>query len=110
MVNKKQAGNYDDYFSKKLKDPEYLETFLTVAFQEYVEENDTQHFLSLLREVIMSQGGVAKVAKKASLNRENLFKLLNGKSEPKITTFVKLITALDININFTKAKKNRKAV
>jgi len=44
--------------------------------------------------------GMTSVAKEAGLSRESLYKAFNGKTQPKWSTVVSVMKALNINVSF----------
>lgn len=65
--------------------------------KECWEDEDPSVFITALGHLIKKRG-VTKVANKAGLNRESLYKVLNGKSQPAWTTVHRLMHALDIHL------------
>jgi probable addiction module antidote protein len=60
-------------------------------------------FLVALRHMVLAQGGMAKIAKAAGLNRESLYKALSRGGNPGIDTLRKILAALKLKVSFTKA-------
>jgi DNA-binding phage protein len=61
--------NYKEDLFKDLKDPEFAAAYLNAA----LEGDDPTVFLIALKDIADANGGVAKLANQADLNRENLF-------------------------------------
>ena len=78
---------------------DYLETreeineYLNDAFQD----EDPRLFIVALGYLAKKQG-MTKVAKKAGLNRESLYKVLSENGNPKFTTISKVSKALDCKL------------
>ncbi|MFT4928125.1 MAG: putative addiction module antidote protein [Phenylobacterium sp.] len=77
-----------------LKTDEDIAQYLNDAY----EDSDPQVFIIALGDVAKIQG-VAKVAKQANLNRESLYKVFSGKSQPQWSTIQKVMKALNVHIN-----------
>jgi probable addiction module antidote protein len=60
-----------------------------------------------LRNVAEAHGGMAAVAEKASLNRENLYRMLSKKGNPKIKSIVNLLHSMGLRLT---VEPKRKAV
>jgi probable addiction module antidote protein len=65
-------SDYMDDLRSDLKDPEYAAEYLTAARRESRET-----FLLALRDVAEAQKGMTKVAPRAGVNRENLYRMLS---------------------------------
>ena len=76
--------NFKDTLIEDLKDPAYARTYLSVALEEYEKDQDGFAFLTALRDVAEARGGIGKLAKKTNLNRENLYKVLSSKGNPRL--------------------------
>jgi probable addiction module antidote protein len=91
---------YETYFYPALRsDLGRAVGYLTECFNDDFEET----FLVALRDVVLANGGVAKVAKAAGLNRESLYKALSRGGNPGVDTLRKILTALKIKIAFVRA-------
>lgn len=65
---------------EKVKDPVATEAYLNADLDEYAEFRDLGALLLALRAIItIAQGGGGFLAKKASVNWQNLYKILPGK-------------------------------
>jgi len=72
---------------------EEIAEWLTEAYKD----EDPTVFMAVLAKVVKYRG-VAQVAQQAGLNRESLYRTLNGKSMPKFDTVYKLLHALDVRL------------
>ena len=68
--------------------------FLTDAYRE----NDPAIFITALG-LVVKHKGVAKMAEKAGLNRESLYKAFSGKAQPQWSTVHKLLHALGVELS-----------
>lgn len=58
----------------------------------------TNEFLSAIREIVKAQGGFSELARNTNLNRESLYKSLNGERSPSFSTVVSVLSALGIRV------------
>ena len=89
--------------TSKFNPVDYLETEAEIS--EYLHEafldDDPQVFVIALGHLVRHHG-VAKVASMTGLNRESLYKTLNGETSPTWVTMHRLIKALKIGWCFKK--------
>jgi probable addiction module antidote protein len=71
-----------------------LSQYLTDAY----EDDDPAMFVVALGHAIKHKG-VAQVAEAAGLNRESLYKVINGKVQPKWDTIHRLMRALGVHLS-----------
>jgi probable addiction module antidote protein len=72
--------------------------YLKIALEEFKEDNDCQAFLLAIRNVAEAQGGIAKLAQKTKLNRQNLYKALSKKGNPGFNTIMNILQALGFRL------------
>jgi probable addiction module antidote protein len=83
-----------------LRDPENAAFYL----EQILEGGDMELFQEAIRHVAKAQaGGVAGVARKANLNRENLYDALSKGGKPQFDTINKTLAALGLRISITAA-------
>jgi probable addiction module antidote protein len=92
-VNRKTA-TYQEDLIESLKDLREAAAYLNAA----MEEGDRALFLLALRNVAEAQGGMAVVAEKAQLNRENLYRMLSKKGNPEIKSIVNLLHSMGLRL------------
>jgi DNA-binding phage protein len=90
----KKYQTFRDYIVEKLKDPEEAQSFLNTAIDAYGEDGFTPAFMLSLRYLVEAQGGVNKLAGITHLNKQNLYKVLTGKTAPKLATTFAIIKGL----------------
>ncbi len=88
------TGNYEEWLINCLKNKKEATAYLQVALEEYQNDGDFEAFLLALRHVAEAQGGIGKLSKRTHLNRENLYKALSGKGNPKLQTLGILLKGL----------------
>jgi probable addiction module antidote protein len=99
----KKVTNYQEDLIEALGDPREAAAYLNAA----MEEGDRALFLLALRNVAEAHGGMAAVAEKASLNRENLYRMLSKKGNPEIKSIVNLLHSMGLRLT---VEPKRKAV
>jgi probable addiction module antidote protein len=80
------------------KHPEELKIYIDVALEEYQRDGDENAFLSALAIAAKVSGGYSRVSKASGLNRENLYRALSEKSDPRLSTIVKLMHSLGLSL------------
>ncbi|SUA61442.1 Predicted transcriptional regulator [Oligella urethralis] len=84
--------------SEKLKDfnPfDYMETQedIQLFLEECLSDDDPNTFIEALG-FLIKKHGVSEIARESGLNRESLYKVINGKSKPQWETVFKVFKAL----------------
>ncbi len=74
---------------KELRDPLIAAELLTAA----AAEDDPADFLYALRKVVEAHGGIGSIAKKAKLNRQQLYKTLSREGNPEFLTLRAMLAA-----------------
>jgi len=99
----RKSRKYQDWLLEKLKDHDEAVAYLNTALEESLKgDEESQHlFLIALRNVAEAQGGVGKLAKKAHVGRESLYKTLSGAGNPKWHTLVSLCVAMGLNLRLS---------
>lgn len=90
---------FHEYNIEQLKDIEYASLYLTVALADFEVDHDIECFLQALRDVTEAQGGIGALAKRTNLNRQNLYKLLSAKRQPKIETLGTILDGLGFRLS-----------
>ncbi len=90
-----RSKSYQEELIESLKDPEEAAEYLTAA----LEDGDPEVFLLALRDVAEARGGgMTKLAEKAKLNRENLYRMLSEKGNPELYSLGALLDALGFRL------------
>jgi len=76
-----------------LDSPEIIAAYLTEVF----ESGDHILITKAIGAVARSQG-MAAIAEKSGLSRENLYRALNGETKPEFATVIKVLHALGIDL------------
>jgi probable addiction module antidote protein len=93
---------------KFLKDRESANLAIEVAVEEFQKDNDIEALLDTLRLVAKAQGGLAKLARKASVSRQALHEALSSKGNPRLRTFKSVIESLGLRISIEPLKTRAK--
>jgi len=93
-----RSASYDDLLISMLKDEKRAFAYLNAA----LDEGDPRVFLVALRNVAKAQGGVAKVASRAGLNRESLYRALSEEGNPSVQTMTSVLGALGARLGIAK--------
>jgi len=94
--------DYQEKLLQDLQDPELASTYLNVALMD----EDPRVFLLALKNVYEAQGGeMAALAKKTNISRENLYRILSKKGNPKLTNIVSLLNAVGFSLAVHPQKK-----
>lgn len=97
--------NFKDSLIEDLKDENYARSYLSVALEAYEKDKDNVAFLTALRDVAEARGGLGKLARKAKLNRENLYKVLSSKGNPRLDTIESLLHGLGFRLDIQPIEK-----
>jgi probable addiction module antidote protein len=103
MVNSKKGknrGTYQEDLIEALKDPEEASCYLKAA----LEESDMPEvFLLALRNVAEAHG-ISRVAQAANLNRENLYKMLSKRGNPRLESLYAILDAMGFSLSIETKK------
>ena len=86
--------NFKDYHIEQLRDPADAKIYLSVALEDYEENEDIEAFLLAVRDVAEAQGGMSKLAERVNLTREGLYKVLSENGNPQLNTMGKILHGL----------------
>ena len=88
---------------KQLKDPKGAAEYLNACMADSEEV-----VLLALRDVVEASGGMANIARKTSLNRENLYRTLSKRGNPKLSSLASILEAVGITLHFAPVKKHKR--
>jgi len=91
----KRLIDYQEQLLQDLQDPKEAIAYLNAALMD----EDPRIFLLALKNVVAAQGKMSTVAKKTKLNRENLYRMLSEKGNPKLTSIVPVLNALGLHLS-----------
>ena len=98
------AISWDEYRRRHLEDPKSAKIAVEVALEEFEKDNELEFLLDTLRLVAQAQGGLAKLARKASVSRQALHEALSPKGNPRLRTFQNVLGGLGLRMSVKAAK------
>jgi probable addiction module antidote protein len=90
---KGKAASYEEGLLERLKDPEYATGYPNAV----LKGGDNDEFLVALQHVAKAHG-IAKVARRAHLGRESMYKALSGKTSPRLETVNRVLHAVGLKM------------
>ncbi|HQS84782.1 MAG: putative addiction module antidote protein [Alphaproteobacteria bacterium 16-39-46] len=90
---------FREYHLERLKNPEDAQEYLEAALELYEEDGDKEAFFTALRDVAESQGGLTKLAQRTHLNRQNLYRILSSKKNPRLETVASILHGLGFRLS-----------
>ncbi len=96
--------DFKDSLIKNLQDPKLAEEYLAVALESYSQDQDKDAFLLALRDVAEAQGGLTQLAMRTDLNRQNLYRALSNKGNPRLETIGIVLQELGFRFNIERIK------
>jgi probable addiction module antidote protein len=88
------AEKYEDNLMQDLLDPVEAAEYLSAAF----EDGDHEVFLLALRDVANAKG-ISEIARETKLNRENLYRMLSPKGNPKLKSLSSLLRSVGLRLS-----------
>lgn len=90
---KKTSVSYEQGLKEDLSDPKEAAAYLNAA----LEDGSQEVFLMALRDVAEARG-MTKVAEDSLLNRENLYRLLSERGNPRLASLNALLETLGLKL------------
>jgi probable addiction module antidote protein len=101
---KRKLRNYQEKLLQDLQDPELAGHYLNEA----LADQDPRLFLLALKNVYDAQEEhVTDLAKKTNLSRENIYRILSRKGNPKLTSITSLLNAVGFSLAVQHNKKSK---
>src|SRR5579862_3373221 len=88
-------NEYKDDLFEDLKDPSYAAQYLSAAYAD-----SAGAFLVALRDVADVYLGMKKLATKARINRENLYRMLSDGGNPRLDSLRAVLDTLGMEVDF----------
>ena len=99
-MNKRHI-DFNDYLIERLQDPELALAYLNEA----LKDEDPRVFLLALKRVVEAQGGdMTALAQEARLNRQNLYRMLSTKGNPRWDRVTSLFNVLGFQVHLSLKK------
>lgn len=83
------AEAFEPYLLEQLEDPVLAAELLNTAIDEYLEDGDTKAFIGVLCVLAMA-GNVSQIARDAGISRNQLYMIIEGKSDPTLSSLLRL--------------------
>ncbi len=94
-MKRKASVSHDEAMIRRLrKDPKFAAEYLKAALED---DDEPRVLLIALRHLAQAQG-VAKVAKAAGIERENLYRALSPRGNPRLSTLVAVTRAIGVRL------------
>lgn len=95
--------NYKEHLFDGLQDPQEALAYLNAA----LEDEDQRVFLLALKDVLEARNdNLTELAEEAKLNRQNLYRILSERGNPKLTSLKSLFDVLGLQIQLSFKDKN----
>ena len=102
-----KVKNYKKHLLKELQDPEEAAAYLNAA----LHDEDSHAFLLAMRDIAEAQGGMSHLAKQSELNRENLYRTLSIKGNPRFFNLLVVLDAFGLELSIkTRSKRKHKNI
>jgi probable addiction module antidote protein len=95
--------NYKEHLLEQLKDPEEAAAYLNAA----LHDEDPYAFLLAMRDIAEAQGGMSRLAKHSELNRENLYRTLSMRGNPRFFNLLAVLDAFGLELSIHSRPKRK---
>ncbi|GJQ58360.1 MAG: putative addiction module antidote protein [Candidatus Scalindua sp. AMX11] len=97
-MTKKASRSFDKTSKELLKNPEVAAMYL----EEILADGDMEMFTAALKDVADARvGSMTALSRKTNLNREQLYKTLSKRGNPRLETLTKVLHAVGLRISVT---------
>ena len=101
-VMKREFRDYQEKLLQDLQDPEEASLYLNEA----LKDEDPRVFLLALKNVCEAQGEkMAALARETKISRENLYRILSKRGNPKLNNVVSLLSAVGFQLSVAPYRK-----
>ncbi len=95
-MKRKASISHDEAIVRELRDnPDFAEEYLKAALED---AGEPKVLLIALRHLAEAKGGIAKIAKKAGIERESLYRALSPTGNPRLSTLVAVTKAIGLKL------------
>jgi probable addiction module antidote protein len=95
-MKSKIAVSHNEAVIRRLhEDKQFATEYLRAALDD---SEDPQVLLLALRRIAEARGGVAKIAKKAGIERESLYRVLSANGNPRLSTLLAVTKAVGVKL------------
>ena len=92
------------YELERLRDPETAAVYLSIA----ARDDDPAAFLQALKSVTEAMGGISRIAARAGLNRQQLYRTLSKDGNPEFRSLMKILVASGMRLQFVAQHARRR--
>ena len=101
-MNKRKFRTFDEaQIEHYRKHPTELKSYIRIALEEYQKDGDEKAFLAALSVATRVHGGFSKLSKATGLNRENLYRALSERSDPRLSTVMQVLNTLGFSLKIS---------
>ena len=100
-MNRSSRPHADAVIELLREDPSFADEYLRAALDQSDEEGGQVALLAALRHVAEAQG-MAKVAERAGIKRESLYRALSPKGNPTVKTLTAILQAAGLRLAVTR--------
>ncbi len=100
-----KAKNYKEHLLKQLRSPKEAAAYLNAA----IYDDDPHVFLLALRDIAEARGGMGWLAEETDLNRENLYRTLSLKGNPRFFNLLAVLDAIGLELSIHPRPKRARA-
>ncbi len=93
----RKQENYTSDLRQRLRDPAYAAEYLNAVLEDEEEGADAVFLLALRNVAEAFQ--MSSVAEQAGVNRENLYRMLSGKGNPRLSSLLAVLKALRLHLS-----------
>ena len=95
-----RSESYRERLIESLKDHDHAVAYLNVAIEECLKgDSESQKLLlNALKNVAEAQGNISSLAKRSSMRRESIYRMLSDDGNPYLQSFTSLIHAMGFGI------------
>jgi len=95
-MKRKASIAHDKAIAQELRaSPKFAAEYLRAAMED---EDEPQVLLIALRHIAEARGGIAQVARKASVERESLYRALSARGNPRLSTLFAVAKAVGLKL------------
>jgi len=95
----KKNTSFRAYHLEKLTHKKHARAYMQAALEAFQTEGDKDAFLLALRDIAEAQGGLSMLSQKTGLNRQNLYKALSARGNPRLDTIGSLLHGLGYKLS-----------
>ena len=100
-----KVKNYKEHLLEQLQNSEEAAAYLNAA----LHDDDPHAFLLALRDIAEAQGGMGWLAKHSELNRENLYRTLSLRGNPRFFNLLAILDAFGLQFSIHTKRKQKRA-